>query len=363
MYPFKDDYTLLRDCWYVGALSSEVGNKPLGRPILDEPLVFYRTDSGQVVVAAGLCPHRFFPLSEGTVKGDSITCAYHGISFGSDGRCVAIPTQELIPPNARIKTYPSLERGGLVWVWTGAAEAADPALLPDLDGGGVTSPEFWVHGHSWRPLKGRYMSLCENLTDLSHIGALHSRSAPGAANHWLTVPLTITEQAGVMTIIRATTGPWNGFLEMQYGKELAIASPLHMHTQSDYYSHVYMRTSGFIIDRIEGQDTVPAEYGRSYHHHFITPATKTSTHYFGCLSRDYRFDDPAFDRMWEESDHFVRQEDVFGVEALEPYLDQFGDPRRELIVKADTGSVRFRRSMQQKLSAERERYAARGNSL
>jgi hypothetical protein len=47
------------------------------------------------------------------------------------------------------------------------------------------------------------------------------------------------------------------------------------------------------------------------------------------------------------------------VDELEPYLDRCGDPRRELIVKADTGSIGFWRPMQQKLSVKRERYIAR----
>lgn len=359
MYPFKDDYSLLRDCWYVGALSNEVGVKPLGRFILDEPLVFYRTEKGDAVVASGLCPHRFFPLSEGTVQGDAIVCAYHGISFGPDGRCVRVPTQPTIPPpNTGIRIYPSIERGGLIWVWTGIAEEADETLMPDLDAAGITSPEFWVFRYSWLPINGRYMSLCENLTDLSHIGALHARSAP-AADHWITTPLTISEEDGVMRIVRATSGPWNAFLDHQYGHEMALGGNLEMHTQSDIYSHAYIRTSGFIIDSSEGQNSVSAEYGLNYHHHFITPGRKKTCHYFGCLSRNYRKDDPEFDRVWEQSDGRVRQEDVEGVEALEPYLDEFGDVRRELIVKSDTGSVRFRRAMQRKLSAERDRYAQR----
>lgn len=356
MYPFKDSYTLLRDCWYVGALSSEVGAKPLGRILLEQPLVFYRTDDGRAIVLAGLCPHRFFPLSEGTVKGSAIACAYHGITFGSDGRCVHIPSQDFEPPNARIKVYPSVERGGLVWVWTGAEEALDIALLPELDETGITTPGFWAHAHSWHPIKGRYMSLCENLTDLTHIGALHATSMPGGGGLWVTAPLAVTEDNGTLRIVRAVSGEWNAYLDFQYGDGLAVATNIEMHTRSDIYNHAYMRTSGLIIDRIDGQDKLSPEYGISYYHHFITPATKTTTHYFGCISRNYRLGDSSFDKLWEEADRTVREEDVYAVEALEPYLDSHGDPRKELITKTDVGSVRFRRGMQRKLTAEQEKY-------
>jgi len=356
MYPFKNDNVLLRDFWYVGALSEEVENKPLGRMIVGEPVVFYRKKDGGVVATSGLCPHRFFPLAEGSVDGDNLVCAYHGINFGPDGRCVRIPSQDFVPSNARIRTYPIIERGGLVWIWTGIAGEADMAAFPDLDETGITAPGFKTDCYTWRFANGRYMALCENLTDLSHIGVLHSKSAPGALDHWLNSPMTISGSDGVYRIVRSMTGPWNSFLEAQYGPELAIEGEIEMHTQSDYYSHAYMRTSSFIIDKIANATSVPADYGLSFQHHLITPATATSTHYFGCRSRNFRLVDPDYDAIWKEADYRVRQEDVYAIEAMEPYLAEFADPRRELIAKADSVSVRFRRNMQRKLDAEAERY-------
>ena len=362
MYPFKSDYVLLRDHWYVGAISEEVGHRPLGRMILGEPVVFYRKTDGAAVATAGLCPHRFFPLAEGRVEGDNLVCAYHGITFGPDGRCVRIPSQDFVPTNAGVRTYPIVEIGGLIWIWTGMAEEADLATFPDLEETGITTPRFKTDCYTWRFANGRYMALCENLTDLSHISTLHSKSAPGALDHWLNSPMTISGSDGVYRIIRSLRGPWNAFLEAQYGPELALEGDIKMHTQSDYYSHAYMRTSSFIIDKIANMDSVPAEYGLSFQHHFITPATATSTHYFGCRSRNFRLSDPDYDAIWKEADYRVRQEDIDAVEAMEPFLATSADSRRELIAKADSVSVRFRRNMQRKLDAEAERYRARSTA-
>ena len=65
-----------RNQWYVAAYSHEVGRELLGRTILGEPLVFYRSeDDGTAVALADRCVHRRFPLSESRLDGDRIVLA------------------------------------------------------------------------------------------------------------------------------------------------------------------------------------------------------------------------------------------------------------------------------------------------
>jgi len=71
----------LRDQWYVGAWSDEVGRVPLGRTILGEDIVFYRTEAGKPVALANHCAHRRLPLTEGRLRGDTIECGYHGLVY------------------------------------------------------------------------------------------------------------------------------------------------------------------------------------------------------------------------------------------------------------------------------------------
>ena len=52
----------LRNYWYVAASDTEVGRKPLGRMILGEPVVFYRTEQGVPVALEDRCAHRHLPL-------------------------------------------------------------------------------------------------------------------------------------------------------------------------------------------------------------------------------------------------------------------------------------------------------------
>ena len=77
----------LRNAWYAAAWGHEVGTEPFARKLLDRPIVFFRRKDGKVAALQDRCPHRFVPLSRGRVEGDTLRCAYHGLSFESDGRC------------------------------------------------------------------------------------------------------------------------------------------------------------------------------------------------------------------------------------------------------------------------------------
>ena len=55
----------LREFWYVAASRDEIGEKPLARRILDEPIVFFRAADGAVVALEDRCPHRRADCSAG----------------------------------------------------------------------------------------------------------------------------------------------------------------------------------------------------------------------------------------------------------------------------------------------------------
>ena len=59
----------LYNAWYVAAWSKEVSVKPLGRTLLNEPVVLYRTADGTVMALEDRCCHRGMPLSCGEVSG------------------------------------------------------------------------------------------------------------------------------------------------------------------------------------------------------------------------------------------------------------------------------------------------------
>ena len=76
----------LRNHWYVAAMNHEIGRKTLGRIILGEPVVFFRTEDGTPIALENRCAHRRLPLSMGKLVGDDvIQCHYHGLRFDRTG--------------------------------------------------------------------------------------------------------------------------------------------------------------------------------------------------------------------------------------------------------------------------------------
>src|ERR1700746_2863554 len=104
----------LKNAWYVAAWASELGDQPLGRTIIGEPVVVFRTAGGNIAAFEDRCCHRHYPLSRGHIAGELLQCGYHGFQFDTTGRCVAIPSQRVVPDAARVRAYPVVERHRLV---------------------------------------------------------------------------------------------------------------------------------------------------------------------------------------------------------------------------------------------------------
>jgi vanillate O-demethylase monooxygenase subunit len=73
-------------------------------------VALFRIESGKAAAFDDCCPHRMVPLSRGTVEGESLRCGYHGLRFDCSGSCVEVPGQVNIPPRAKVRSYPLVER-------------------------------------------------------------------------------------------------------------------------------------------------------------------------------------------------------------------------------------------------------------
>jgi len=163
--------TFIRNCWYVAGLSEDLPAEGfLARTLINEPLVLYRTGNGEIVALEDRCCHRQAPLSLGRREGDAIRCMYHGLKFDSSGRCIEIPGQQTIPPKARVRRYPAVEKHSWLWVWMGDEAKADVTLIPPVIGADSTE---WVMRSGSLDYQANHMLIHDNLCDLSHIAFLH----------------------------------------------------------------------------------------------------------------------------------------------------------------------------------------------
>ncbi len=84
-----------KNTWYVACTPDDMADKPLGRQICGERMVFYRNADGQASALEDFCPHRGAPLSLGRVCKGQLVCGYHGLEMGCDGRTRSMPGQKV----------------------------------------------------------------------------------------------------------------------------------------------------------------------------------------------------------------------------------------------------------------------------
>ena len=93
-------------------------------------LALWRSVSGQLHAWGDRCPHRGMRLSHGFVRGEALSCIYHGWQYGDDGGCTAIPAHPKLTPPKTIcaTTYGCIEGDGLIWVALSDTAQAPPSL-------------------------------------------------------------------------------------------------------------------------------------------------------------------------------------------------------------------------------------------
>lgn len=162
------------NAWYVAAWSHDLEKeKPFGITILNEPVVIWRTAAGTLHALQDRCVHRLAPLSLGRCEGERLRCMYHGLLFDHDGAVVEIPGQELIPSNAKVRSFPVIERHSWIWVWTGDPALADAQLIPPAVG--LDDPDY-ILGHGQLDYAAAARLINDNLLDFSHLSFVHAES-------------------------------------------------------------------------------------------------------------------------------------------------------------------------------------------
>ena len=92
---------------------------PAGEPkalfYFDRHLVAWRDEPGELHVQDAFCPHLGAHLGHGgTVEGCEIVCPFHGWQFDAEGANTDIPYRERTNKKGTLRTYPVVERNGLV---------------------------------------------------------------------------------------------------------------------------------------------------------------------------------------------------------------------------------------------------------
>lgn len=331
--------------WYVAAFSSEVGRSLLARKLLGRNVLLYRTVSGEAVALDDRCAHRSYPLSQGALESDTVVCGYHGFRYDPRGDCIEVPAMARCPRSIGVKRYALAERGPLIWIWMGEAEAADPARIPDTR---YHSSPDWACSQGYLRLRGNYVSLHENLLDLTHLSYVHAKSF--GTPEYARAPYRTELSDGhylVRREVHPTTLPpvWADPMGLS-GVNTAIRTAI-----SEFVSPGFHRvTTSFCDGAVPEHERFTGSICTS---HLPTPETMSSTHYFIVHGRNFALDDPEATEVMHERLFTAFREDVDALGKLEAMLEETPpDELYEISVTTDGPAVAMRRHLLQRARAE-----------
>lgn len=166
--------------WFVVAEATELApGEVMPLFVFGRDLVLFRTAAGEPRVLDAHCPHLGAHLGVGgRVEDDCIRCPFHGWRFdGATGQCNEVPYDEIdfIPKKARTRTYPTIERNQMIWVWHHLEDGPPFYEVPEL-------AEF--SDPAWSPIVVRTyeirtcaQELAENNVDYSHFKYVHGTTS------------------------------------------------------------------------------------------------------------------------------------------------------------------------------------------
>ncbi len=175
--------------WYAILESNEVkAGRPIGVTRMGEQMVLWRDAQGRVSCAIDLCPHRGVALSAGKVVGDCVECPFHGFQYDPSGRCAVVPANGRnapAPAALRLKTFPTHEAHGFIWIWWGEARDTLPPVryfdsIDDTFTYSTLRDHWAVH----------YSRAIENQLDVVHLPFVHHNTIGRGNRSLVDGPLT-----------------------------------------------------------------------------------------------------------------------------------------------------------------------------
>ncbi|MGD1876279.1 MAG: Rieske 2Fe-2S domain-containing protein [Kiloniellaceae bacterium] len=328
--------TFIRNAWYVAGWSQNFGRDLTPLTVMNEDIVIYRTEAGEAVALTDECPHKRLPLSMGKLKGDAVECGYHGLTFGCDGKCIRVPGQSNLPASAWVRSYPIHEARGIVWIWMGEAEKADPALAFDM--AEFDDPRWAPHYGDALRLECHYLPVADNLCDPAHVSFVHPTTLGSAASE--DVPIDCERQGRTVVTSRwirdaAPVGFFKAF-----GNFAGNVDRWHY-----YYLHA---PNVAVIDfgSAAVEDAIGADERdkgvRLFALHFLTPVSETQTIDHWMHLRNIGLDDEEMGTRMNEQFRIAFAEDKAIMEAIQQ-REAKAPARKPLRIAIDRGPNFLRR--------------------
>ncbi|MGU3501667.1 aromatic ring-hydroxylating dioxygenase subunit alpha [Mycobacterium sp. C31M] len=311
----------LNGFWHPLTTSDRVADQPRRFTLLDDYVVAYRDDEGNVAAFRDICIHRGAALSLGWVREGKLVCPYHGWQYDQSGACVRIPSRPAeapIPSSARAYRYEVRERYGLVWVAVSDPTLGVPDFPDDVEQPGWKS--FISYNEVWKTSAARAV---ENFMDFSHFPYVHE-GLLGTEDNAEIAPYTVEKRPDGL----------HYWLEQEEPSDLYGAGG----SQLVRYEYTLMVPFTIHLKKIEvgtGRET--------YITQFTSPQTATSTELFVFIVRNHSHDEP--DSKFGDFTNKIMEQDRVIVESQRPeHLPE--SLREELHIKVpDAASLLYRQRL------------------
>src|ERR1700732_2946545 len=139
---------LFRCYWLPALLREELpGNDcpPVRVKLLSERLIAFRDSEGRYGLIDEFCAHRGVSLWFGRNEEGGIRCPYHGWKYDVTGQCLDVPSEPFengFCRRIRLKAYPLVEQGGVLWTYMGPPAKQPP--LPEFEFSLVPAAQCYV---------------------------------------------------------------------------------------------------------------------------------------------------------------------------------------------------------------------------
>jgi phthalate 4,5-dioxygenase oxygenase subunit len=174
---------LMRRYWIPAAFVHQIAEPdcaPVRVRLLGENLVLFRDTGGRIGLIDERCPHRTASMFFGRNEESGLRCVYHGLKFDVDGNCVDVPCvpqasdvqKRNILNQLKIKAYPCVERGDLVWAYMGPPVHKPP--FPDLEWTRIPRSHRYATRHIQ---ECNWLQGLEGGFDATHLSFLHRGDA------------------------------------------------------------------------------------------------------------------------------------------------------------------------------------------
>jgi phthalate 4,5-dioxygenase len=165
---------LFRSYWIPALLAEELPENecpPVRVKLLSERLLAFRDTQGRYGLIDEFCAHRGVSLWFGRNEENGLRCPYHGWKYDVTGQCVEVPSEPAESgycKRIKLKSYPLIERGGVLWTYMGAPEQQPP--LPEFEFALVRPEQRFI---AKRIQESNWLQALEGGIDSSHVSWLH----------------------------------------------------------------------------------------------------------------------------------------------------------------------------------------------